>query len=309
MIVSFINKYYSKEVLYPKNRRERNMTTAIVTDTACNVTPELAEEWGIHVLPLEIIFGETSYKEGFELSTEEFYEKMEAADELPKTSQPNIADAYELYQELSQEYDEILSIHMSAELSGTFQALRTVAEEIEDAEITFYDTKLVTVPARELVFNAKRLADEGKSAAEITQELDQITKNISTYFAATSLENLVEGGRISSIAGAIVKFIKIKPVISLDSEGINMLNTVRSSKRALKKLEQHLVKHIESVDYPFKLIIGHADYLEEAENLRDKLLNKYPNHEIEIQPITAVIGVHTGAGALGVVVAQDHREM
>lgn len=285
------------------------MKTAIVTDTACNVTPELAEEWDIHVLPLEIIFGETSYKEGFELPTEEFYEKMEAAKELPKTSQPNIANAYELYEELSQKYDEILSIHMSAELSGTFQALTAIAEEVEGAEITTYDTKLVTVPARELVFNAKRLADEGKSAAEIVEELDEITKKISTYFAATSLENLVEGGRISSIAGAIVKFIKIKPVISIDSEGINMLNTVRSSKRALKKLEQHLVEHIESSDYPFKVAIGHADYIEEAEELRRKLLERYPNQEIDIQPITAVIGVHTGAGALGACIAPDYSKM
>lgn len=285
------------------------MKTAIVTDTACNVSPELAEEWDIHVLPLEIIFGETTYKEGFELPTEEFYEKMEAAEELPKTSQPNIVAAYELYEELSQEYDEILSIHMSSELSGTFQALSVIAEEIKDAKITMYDTKLVTVPARELVFNAKRLADEEKTGAEIVEELDEITKKISTIFAATSLKNLVKGGRISSIAGAIVKFIKIKPVISIDSGGINMLNTVRSSKHALKKLEQHIVERIETVDYPFKLTIGHADYIEKAEELRCKLIERYPDQEIEIQPITAVIGVHTGAGALGVVVAPDYSKM
>lgn len=285
------------------------MKTAIVTDTACNVTPELAEDWDIHVLPLEIIFGETTYKEGFELPTEEFYKKMDTSDALPKTSQPNIAAAYALYEELSEEYDEILSIHMSSDLSGTYQAFYAIADEIENVDITLYDTKLVTVPARELVYHAKRLADEGKPAKEIVAQLDEITKKVYTLFTVSSLENLVEGGRISSIAGAIVKFIKIKPVISITSEEIKMLSTVRSSKRALKKMEKKALKHIESLDYPFKIMIGQGNHMKAAEKLRENLLKKFPNQIIEIQPITAVVGVHTGSGAAGIVVAPDYSKM
>lgn len=285
------------------------MKTAIVTDTACNVTPELAEDWDIHVLPLEIIFGETIYKEGFELPTEEFYKKMDTSDALPKTSQPNIAAAYALYEELSEEYDEILSIHMSSDLSGTYQAFYAIADEIENVDITLYDTKLVTVPARELVYHAKRLADEGKPAKEIVAQLDEIAKKVYTLFTVSSLENLVEGGRISSIAGAIVKFIKIKPVISITSEEIKMLSTVRSSKRALKKMEKKALKHIESLDYPFKIMIGQGNHMKAAEKLRENLLKKFPNQIIEIQPITAVVGVHTGSGAAGIVVAPDYSKM
>lgn len=285
------------------------MSTAIVTDTACNITPEAAEKMGIFVLPLEIIFGEKTYKEGFELSTEDFYEKMEATEELPTTSQPNIAEAYELYEKLSHEYDEILSIHMSSELSGTFQAMSAISEEFEETKITLYDTKLVTVPARELVIHAKHLADAGKSVEEIVEGMDELTKNMSTFFMATSLKNLVEGGRISSVAGAIVKFIKIKPVISITSEDIKMLNTVRSSKRALEKLEEHILEYIEGLDYPFKLVIGQGGHMEGAEEIRHQLLKKFPNQEIEIQPITAVIGVHTGSGTVGVVVAPDYNKM
>ena len=285
------------------------MKTAIVTDTACNVTPELAEDWDIHVLPLEIIFGETTYKEGFELPTEEFYKKMDTSDALPKTSQPNIAAAYALYEELSEEYDEILSIHMSSDLSGTYQAFYAIADEIENVDITLYDTKLVTVPARELVYHAKRLADEGKPAKEIVAQLDEIAKKVYTLFTVSSLENLVEGGRISSIAGAIVKFIKIKPVISITSEEIKMLSTVRSSKRALKKMEKKALKHIESLDYPFKIMIGQGNHMKAAEKLRENLLKKFPNQIIEIQPITAVVGVHTGSGAAGIVVAPDYSKM
>lgn len=285
------------------------MKTEIVTDTACNVTPELAEDWDIHVLPLEIIFGETTYKEGFELPTEEFYKKMDTSDALPKTSQPNIAAAYALYEELSEEYDEILSIHMSSDLSGTYQAFYAIADEIENVDITLYDTKLVTVPARELVYHAKRLADEGKPAKEIVAQLDEITKKVYTLFTVSSLENLVEGGRISSIAGAIVKFIKIKPVISITSEEIKMLSTVRSSKRALKKMEKKALKHIESLDYPFKIMIGQGNHMKAAEKLRENLLKKFPDQTIEIQPITAVVGVHTGSGAAGIVVAPDYSKM
>jgi len=285
------------------------MSIAIVTDTACNITPEFAKELGVYVMPLEIIFGETSYKEGFELGTEEFYEKMENSEELPKTSQPNIAWAYELYEEISNEYDEILSLHISGELSGTVQALNALAEEFEQANITIYDTKLVTIPARELVIRAKKLVDQGKTVPEIVEELDNIRKELATLVTLNSLDNVVEGGRISKIAGAIVKFIKIKPVISVTDEEIKMLNTVRSSKSALNKLEEHTLKHAESVDYPFKIMIGHANYLEVAEKIRERFLEKYPKLEIEIQPITAVIGVHTGSEAIGTVVAPDFDKM
>jgi len=285
------------------------MSIAIVTDTACNITPEFAKELGVYVMPLEIIFGEISYKEGFELGAEEFYEKMENSEELPKTSQPNIAEAYELYEKISNEYDEILSLHISGELSGTVQALNALAEEFEQANITIYDTKLVTIPARELVIQAKKLVDQGKTVPEIVEELDSIRKELATLVTLNSLENVVEGGRISKIAGAIVKFIKIKPVISVTDEEIKMLNTVRSSKSALNKLEEHTLKRAESVDYPFKIMIGHANYLEGAEEIRGRFLEKYPKQEIEIQPITAVIGVHTGSEAIGTVVAPDFDKM
>src|SRR5690554_2581679 len=123
------------------------MSIAIVTDTGCNITPEQAEELGIYILPIEIVFEDRTYKDGFEITNQEFYAKMANSSKVPSTSQPQPNEAFQLYNKLSQEYDEILSISLGSTVSGTVQTLNLVAQEIDQAKVTVYDTKLVSIPA------------------------------------------------------------------------------------------------------------------------------------------------------------------
>lgn len=138
------------------------MKIAIVTDSACNITPEIAEDQGIYVLPLQVIFEKDIYREGVDLTTQEFYEKIVESDKIPTTTQPSAADTVNLLKKLVQEYNHILCIHMDARLSGTFQTTRAIANEINAEKITVVDSGLVTIPAREVILEAKRIANEGQ---------------------------------------------------------------------------------------------------------------------------------------------------
>lgn len=287
------------------------MSIAIVTDTGCNITPEMAEGLGVYLLPLEINFEEKTYKDGYEITTKEFYEKMAISNKVPTTSQPKPADAYQLYEKLSKDYDEILSINLGSTVSGTIQTLKLVANEMRAVKVTVYDTKLVSVPAGYLVREAKRLVDEGKSVPEIIGYLDDLRDKSIAFASIHDLDNLVESGRVPAILGAVAKIAKIKPVITIqakDSKGIDITEKVRTNKRAIRKLIDLAINHIEGIDYPYHLDIAHGNIPEVAEHVRKRLLEKYPDKNINTHLLTSVIGAHSGPNIVGIFIAPNTKE-
>ncbi len=282
------------------------MSIAIVTDTACNLTPEQAKELGIYVLPIEIIIDNVTYKDGIDITNEEFYEKMAVAKSVPKTSQPTMGDALALYQELSKAYDEILSIHLGSNLSGAVQSLELLARDATDLNVTVYDTQLVSIPAAYLVFEAKRLVDEGKNIAEITQHLDQLRHKSIAFAAVHSMDVLVESGRVPSVVGTVAKIAKVKPILSIkasETKGLDVIEKVRTSKRANNRLLDLVEEYTATLDYPFCLDVAHGKMPAEAEELRNELQKRYPNQEINIHLLTSVIGAHSGSDIVGIFVA------
>jgi len=281
------------------------MSIAIVTDTACNFTPESAEKNGIHLLPIEITFGDKTYKDGFDITTQEFYELMESSDIIPSTAQPKPIDVYQLYEKLSHDYDEILSINLGSTVSGTIETLNLVAKEIHQANVTVYDTKFVSIPAGYLVLEAKRLVDEGKSVEEIIAHLDELRDQSIAYAMVQDLDNLVESGRVPAVLGTVAKLAKIKPIIKIEAKntkGLEITDKIRTNKRAINKLIELVTQHIESIDYPFHIDIAHGNIPEVAEDIRLRLTNIYPDHEIKLHLLTSVIGAHSGPNIVGVFV-------
>lgn len=189
------------------------MSIAIVTDTGCNISPEMADELGIHLLPIEIIFENQTFKDGFELTNQEFYQKMAVSNKIPTTSQPKPSDAYQLYDKLSKTYDEILSINLGSTVSGTIQTLKLVAEEIKQAKVTVYDTKLVSIPAGYLAIEAKRLVDQGKTVAEIVESLDDLRGKSVAFASIHELDNLVESGRVPAVLGTVANLQKLSRLL------------------------------------------------------------------------------------------------
>lgn len=282
------------------------MSIAIVTDTACNITPEQAEELGLYLLPLEITIDNETYKDGFEINTQEFYEKMAKAHTIPKTAQPQIGNAYELYEKLNEEYDEILSIHLGSNVSGTVQSLELLARDIPEMNVTVFDTQLVSVPAGYLVLEAHRLVTEGKEIPEILAHLIDLRERSIAYAAIHSLDNLVESGRVPSVIGTVAKLAKIKPIISIKAskeKGLKVVEGVRTSKRANNKLIDLIVEYTETLEYPFILDVAHGNVPEDAEKVRQTLQETFPDKEINMHLLTSVIGAHSGPEIIGVFVA------
>ncbi len=284
------------------------MSVAIVTDSACNITPEMAEAHDIYVLPLQIIFGETVYQDGVDLSTQEFYEEIVAYDGIPTTSQPAAADTVNLFKQLVQEYDHVISIHLDARLSGTFQTTRAIAKEIDSENITVVDSGLVTLPARYVVLEAKRLADAGASVKEIIAHIEDVRQHTIAFTALNDLDYLLSGGRVAKLAGSIINKIKIKPVISVHAQELKFIGTSRTEKRAIRKLLDHSLDSIEALDYPVKLAVGYGNNPAEAEKLRSAVQEKYPDHEMDFIRIDSVIGVHTGPEVLGICATKDYTK-
>ena len=284
------------------------MTIAIVTDTACNITPEMAEEMGIYLLPLEIMIDDQNYKDGYDITTEEFYEKMITAKSIPTTSQPLPGTAIELYQKLGEEYDEILSIHLGSNVSGAVQTLELIGEEIETAKVTIYDTKLVSLPAGYLVKEAKRMVDDGRTGNEIISQLDILREQSIAYASVHTLDYLVESGRIPAVVGSVAKLAKIKPILMIkaqDEKGIGVSDKVRTSKRANKKLVDLAIDYTDTLDYPFQLDIAHGNAPEMVAELKEAVEEAFPERPIKTHVLTSVIGAHSGPDIVGIFIAPD----
>lgn len=285
------------------------MSIAIVTDTACNITPEMAEEYGIYLLPLEIIFSEKSYRDGYDITTEEFYNKIKQTDEIPTTSQPQVAEVVRLYTKLVEEYDQVLSIHLDSRLSGTFQTLSAVAQDVDKEKITLFDTNLVTVPAAYLVLEAKRMVDEGYKLEDIIERLKEMREHTVAIAYLNDLEYLTSGGRISAVAGSIINWIKIKPIVQVKYDDLKFLGTARSEKRALSKFKDKVSDYIDNLDYPIRMDVGYGGNIELAQNVKESFEEKYPGHDMKLIPINSIIGVHAGPEVIGIAVTPDYSKI
>lgn len=231
---------------------------------------------------------------------------MEASDEMPKTAQPSVYEAHSLYQKLSKDYDEILSIHLGSNFSGAVQTLKLIEQEITSAKVTVYDTKLISVLAGYMVLEAKRLVDEGRTVAEVVTHLDDIRNKPVTYATLNSLDYLVQGGRIHSVVGSLARWSKVKPIIKVAEDGVAVIDAIRTQKRALNKLEALVGESIEDLDAPFKLTVVHGNVPQQAEKVRSRMEACYPNQEIELESLTSVIGVHTGPEVIGIMITPDY---
>ena len=284
------------------------MRIGIVADTSSNFTPEMAEELGIHIVPMQIIIDEKSYKDAIDLSTEEFYQKMAISKELPKTSQPAIGEFIKLYKEIEDDYDKIISIHPARSLSGTFQTATMAANQVNPEKITVFDSELVSILTGYMVIEAKRLVDLGKSYEAIMGRLAEMKNRTVAFIMVENFDNLVRSGRLPRIAGKLSKLAQIKPILKISSKGIELERFVRTTKRAVKKVESIAFDYLENLNYPAAIDVAHGNILEEAEATLARLLKNYPEQESKINRLASVIGVHTGPGILGYTIQPTYTD-
>ncbi|MCY9227515.1 DegV family protein [Bacillus haynesii] len=269
----------------------------IVTDSTADLSEELLREYHISVLPLSISIDGIVYRDRFDIQPDEFIEKMERAAELPKSSQPPLGAFIELYEELTADGSEVISIHLSSQLSGTYQTAVS-ASNMVDGNITVIDSMYISKGLGFQVVRAALLAEEGMTAEAIVKDLENLRDRTSLYVTIDHFDNLIKGGRIGRGKALIGSLLKVKPIARLEDGIYTPEKNVRSSSQLIRYLTGQFLSTVKGRTVQ-AIGIAHADALDLAHRLKDSLLEHIPGIDIDIAYTTPIISVHTGKGAIG----------
>lgn len=269
----------------------------IMTDSTADLSQDIQERYGIHVIPLSITIDGQTYLDRVDITPSQFIDKMQQAEELPKTSQPAVGMFVEMYNQLGEDGSEIIAIHMTGGMSGTVSTAQTAAT-MTDTPVTVVDSTFITHALAYQVIEAAKLAQEGHSKEEILKRVEEVKRNTSLYVVVDTLDNLVKGGRIGRGKALIGSLLNIKPIANLADGVYTPVAKVRSYKQVVKML----VKQFEQ-DTTGKVIkaisIPHAKAIPLAKSLQEAIETVSGFTDIQIVYTTPVISTHTGAGAIG----------
>ncbi len=278
----------------------------IVTDSGCdlNLTAEQKAELGIHIVPLSVTLGESTYVEGPGFDTPAFYTRLKTGGELPTTSQPAPESFAELYRKLAKKSPDILSIHLSSGLSGTLNSALTGAADVPEAKVTFFDTKTLSVGAGWQVEAAARAAKAGWAVDRILALLERIRASTELLFTLKELQYLIHGGRISHIKGLVASVLDIKPIIGVDKQSgmYVQYGQARTISGAIKSLAALMQSRISAAG-PFRAQIVHALNPEGAAELQQAVGQMLACYWLPPSRLSLVLGAHTGPTLIGAVLA------
>lgn len=174
------------------------MNIAVVTDSTAYIPKEMREQHQIHMIPLQVVFGEETYREEIELDWKSFYDEVKKHTELPTTSQPSIGELVALYEELGKSYDAVISIHLSSGISGTFSSAATADTMVDNIEVYPFDSEISCLAQGFYALKAAELIRNGAASPEdIIKELEEMKKTVRAYFMVDDLAHLQRGGRLS----------------------------------------------------------------------------------------------------------------
>lgn len=278
----------------------------IVTDSGTDLllSQEQLAELNIHIVPLVVTLEGKSYREGLDIKPGEFYRLLAESDSLPSTSQPSAGDFSEVYRQLAASDPEILSIHMSSGLSGTFNSAQTAASMVPEANITPVDTKTLSAAAGWQVEAAARAAKAGWAKEEILALLERISAASESAYTLRELKYLIHGGRISHMKGLIASLLNIKPLIGV--EKVNGTYVQLGQKRSFKAALQGLVDRIAQQHEPgsaLRVQVLHSYDPEGAAMLREFIDQRFDCSWLPEGPMSLVLGAHTGPSMVGVAYA------
>ena len=280
-----------------KNGGQPLSKIALVTDSTADLTAELQKELNVHVIPLKVRFGAAEFRD-HELSAEDFYQRLAADGPFPQTSQPSPEDFLHLYRKLLADHDAILSIHLSANLSGTLNAAALAKAEL-NGQVELIDSKNISLGIGLLLKEATRLIAAQHPLSAITKQLEATRSRIVTLFTLDTLDYLHKGGRIGKVPNLLGSLLKIKPLIRVNEDGVYVLQGVaRNRERALKSIVQTFQEQAVGRK-PSALFVAHGAALEAGQQLKKALEEAFQLSASAFTQVGPVIGAHTGPGTIG----------
>ena len=271
----------------------------IITDSTCDISPAMAGEMGVRVLPLIVQFGEESFRDGLDISNTDFYKRLRTAQTLPTTSQINPDAFVAAFQEALDRGNQVIGIFVSSELSGTYQSAVIAGEMLDSTDVFVVDSRQVALSLNLLVGEAVRLRGEGKSAEEIVSELAIRREKIRLYAVVDTLKYLKMGGRISAATAAVGGVLGITPIIALKDGKVESAGKTRGRKAGVRWIREQA--NTEEPDFSRPLALGHTDCLEALDAVVEGFSDLAPKFSSVFScEIGAVVGTHAGPGAAGV---------
>ncbi|WP_109472254.1 DegV family protein [Ornithinimicrobium cavernae] len=285
------------------------MPTAVLTDSTACLTPELADEAGVTVIPLHVQVGRRTLAEGVDISVDEVVDLLRAGKEKVGTSRPAPGEFVVAFRQLAERTgcDSIVAVLISAEISGTVEAAQLAAEAVRDeVSVHVVDSRILGMGMGYAAAAAADAARAGASAEQAAEVARTRCAAASTYFYVDTLEHLRRGGRVGTAQALLGSALAIKPLLTLADGEVQLAERVRTRAKALARLEEKCLEAVAAVpaDHAVDIAVHHLAWAAQAEGLRDRLREAVPaGGRVDLVELGAVAGVHTGPGTLAVTVA------
>lgn len=276
---------------------------ALITDSTSDVDKEMIQKYDLKVLPLRIIYKDKEYIDRVTITPKEVYDNF--VYEIPSTSLPSMQDMEDMYLKLEEEgYTHAVAVIISANLSGTYNTLRLVSENHPSIETCVFDSKSLTIGEAAIVEECGEMIKSGKSFEQIVEALPEIQSRITVYYAVDTLKYLIKGGRIGKVSGTIGEILNIKPIISINSDGVYYTYAkAKGKKKAVSKLVDIAREALEKT--PCKIWVMHGGAYEEVKPFSETIAALPNITRLSFGEISPVAGVHTGPGLLGIIVVKE----
>jgi len=273
----------------------------IVTDHGVDLAPEQVEGLDLNYVPLNIMLDGKTYRGGEDLTSKKFYELLAESESMPSTSQPSPAEFAEVYRELAKKDPDILSIHLSSALSGTFNSAQLAAEMVPEANITLLDTKTVSCPEAWQVLAAAKAVKAGWPLEMVLSLVNTVSLKTDAIFTLGRLKYLVHGGRVGHLKGLLAALLNIKPILGVDrvTGMLDERGKQQTVKRALRTIVDKIAK-VHPEGSALRVQIMHGDALASVAKLQELMEARFECHWEPVVQIAPVLGAHTGPTLTGI---------
>ena len=276
---------------------------AIVSDSTACIPQEMMKKYGIEIVPVVFLFGDVSYRDGVDMSTAEFYERLKKAKKLPTTSGSLAVSYLEAYLKASKRAESILCITISAKLSGMHASARLgvdmAKKELSGIAIEVLDCGTAAAAQGLVVLAAARAAAAGKSLAEVIQLAENVMQKVHLFATLDTLHYLVKGGRVPKAAALATSILSIKPIFAVRDGSAHPVTNAHTMVGALKTILKLMEENV-TEEQPFHVAVMHAAAPDKANELVSEISHRFNCSELFITEFTPVMGVHTGPGVVGV---------
>ena len=276
---------------------------AIATDSNSGITQSEARDLGVYVIPMPFYSNGKTFFEEIDLSQEEFYDLLQNGTDI-STSMPTVGDVLSFWDELLKEYDEVLYIPMSSGLSSSCETAMMLSGEY-DGKVQVVNNQRISVTMRQSVLDAIYLASVGMNSMEIKNFLEKTKFESSIYIMVDTMTYLKKGGRVTPTAAALGTLLKIKPVLQIQGEKLDLFGKARTAKQAKSMMTEQLAKdfanRFQTPDgSQMNIAVAYTKNIAPALEFQSELQQIYPNHEILVRPLSLSISCHIGPGSLAV---------